>query len=88
MIYIMFGIIIIAIICILYLLFDIQMMLCSIFARTERTYDIVNKWAIYYVCEEWDKGNTKPIDFIFPNDREDIEEKMKQEECHIDNEKE
>jgi hypothetical protein len=54
----------------------------------DRTYDIVNKWAIYYVCEEWDKGNNKPIDFIFPNDREDIEEKIKQEECHIDNEKE
>lgn len=88
MIYIMFGIIIIAIICILYLLFDIQMELCSIFARTERTYDIVNKWAIYYVCEEWNKGNTKPIDFIFPNDREEIEEQMRQEECHIDNEKE
>lgn len=88
MIYIMFGIIIIAIICILYLLFDIQMMLCSIFARTERTYDIVNKWAIYYVCEEHSKGNNNPFDFIFPNDREEIEEQMKQEECHIDNEKE
>lgn len=88
MIYIMFGIIIIAIICILYLLFDIQMMLCSIFARTERTYDIVNKWAIYYVCEEHSKGNNNPFDFIFPNDREEIEEQMRQEECHIDNEKE
>lgn len=67
---------------------DIVMDLCHIIARTDRTYDIVNKSAIYYVCEEWDKGNNKPIDFIFPNDREDIEEKMKQEECHIDNEKE
>ena len=63
---------------------DIVMDLCHIMTHTERTYDILSKWAIYYVCKEWDKGNTKPIDFIFPDDREDIEEKIKQEKCHID----
>ena len=40
------------------------------------------------MCEEHGKVNNNPFDFIFPNDREDIEEKIKQEECHIDNEKE
>lgn len=88
MIYVFFGIIIIAIAFILFLLFDIQMTLCSISVKTERTYDIVSKWAIYYVCEEHGKGNNKPFDFIFPDDRKMVEEKMKQEECHIDNEKE
>ena len=87
MIYIML-IVIILLIGLMYFTYSIMMDLCHIMAHTERTYDIVNKWAIYYVCEEWDKGNNKPIDFIFPNDREDIEEKIKQEECHIDNEKE
>ena len=87
MIYVFSGIIIVAIVCILYLLFDIQMMLCTILSKTERTYDIVNRWAIHYVVEEWDKGNNRPFDFIFPNDRVEIEEKTKQEKCHVDNEK-
>ncbi len=88
MIYVFFGIIIVAIAFILFLLFDIQMTLCSISVRTERTYDIVSKWAIYYVCEESCKGNNKPFDYIFPDDRKTIEEQMRQEKCHIDNEKE
>ena len=87
MIYIML-IVIILLIGLMYFTYSMMMDLCHIMTIVERIYDIVNKWAIYYVCEEWDKGNTKPIDFIFPNDREDIEEKIKQEECHIDNEKE
>lgn len=88
MIYVLLSVMIIINTVTLIYVWDIVMDLCHIMARVDRTYDIVNKWAIYYVCEEWDKGNTKPIDFIFPNDREDIEEKIKQEECHIDNEKE
>lgn len=88
MIYAMLGIIIIAIACVSFLLFDIQMKLIDIEVRTTITKDIVSNWAIYYVCEEWNKGNNAPFDFIFPNDREKMEEKMRQEECHIDNEKE
>lgn len=88
MIYAMLGIIIITIACVLFLLFDIQMKLIDIEVRTTITKDIVSNWAIYYVVEEWNKGNNDPFDFIFPNDREMMEEKMRQEECHIDNEKE
>lgn len=88
MIYIMCGIIIIAIACVLFLLFDIQMKLIGIEVRTTITKDIVTNWAIHYVIEEWNKGNNAPFDFIFPNDREIIEEKIKQDKCHIDNEKE
>lgn len=89
MIYIMCGITIIAIImCVLYLLFDIQMKLIEIEVKTTTTRDIVTKWAIYYVTEEWHKGNNVPFDFIFPNDRKIVEEQMRQEKCHIDNEKE
>ena len=88
MIYIMCGIIIIAIACFLFLSFNIQMKLIEIEVRTTITKDIVTKWAIHYVVEEWNKGNNAPFDFIFPNDREMMEEKMRQEKCHIDNEKE
>lgn len=91
MIYVFFALIIIMMLLIglhIFMTYSMMMDFCSLMAKVERTYDIVNKWAIYYVCEEWDKGNNKPFDFIFPNDREIIEEKMKQDECHIDSEKE
>ena len=87
MIYILL-IIIVLLIGLMYFTYSMMMDLCHIMTIVDRTYDIVNKWAIYYVCEEHGKGNNNPFDFIFPNDREDIEEKIKQEECHIDNEKE
>ena len=68
------------------MLWDILMDLCSIRAHTERTYDILLKWATYYVVSEHQKGNNEPFDHIFPNDREKIEEQIKQDKCHIDNE--
>ena len=55
---------------------DIQMDLCSIMAHTERTYDILLKWATYYVVSEYQKGNNEPFDEIFPNNREKIEQDM------------
>ena len=73
---------------ILGMLWDIQMDLCHIIAHTERTYDILLKWATYYVVSEYQKGNNEPFDQIFPNDREKIKEQMKQDKCHIDDEKE
>lgn len=90
MIYILLilSVIIIINIVMLAYIFHIVMKLCEIFVRTDRTYDIVNKWAIYYVCKESCNGNNAPFDFIFPNDREIIEEEMKQDKCHIDNKKE
>ena len=87
MIYVLLIVIISINIVTLVYVWDIVMDLCSIFSRVDRTYDIVNKWAIYYVCEEHGKGNNNPFDFIFPDDREEIEEKIKQDKCHIDNEK-
>ena len=88
MIYGLLGIVLIVCICIVFLLYDIQMKLIEIEVRTTITKDIVTNWAIHYVVEEWNKGNNAPFDFIFPNDREIIEEKMRQDKCHIDNEKE
>lgn len=88
MIYILLSVMIIINTVTLIYVWDVVMDLCSIMVRVDRTYDIVNKWAIYYVCEEHGKGNNNPFDFIFPNDREEIEEQMKQDKCHIDNEKE
>ena len=67
-----------------FLLYDIEMELIEIKVGTTITKNIVTNWAIYYVIEEWHKGNNVPFDFIFPNDREIMEEQMKQEECHID----
>lgn len=81
-------IVIILLISLLYFTYNMMMDLCHIMAQVERTYDIVTKWAIYYVCEEHSKGNNNPFDFIFPNDREEMENQMKQDKCHIDNEKE
>lgn len=83
-IYIVCGCILLAVVWILVTLWDIQMDLCSIMAHTERTYDVLLKWATYYVVLEYQKGNNEPFDYIFPNDREKIE----QDKCHIDNEKE
>ena len=88
MIYVLLIVIISINIVTLVYVWDVVMDLCSIFSRVDRTYDIVNKWSIYYVSKESCNGNNEPFDFIFPNDREDIEEQMRQEECHIDNEKE
>lgn len=88
MIYGLLGIVLIICICIVFLLYDIQMKLIEIKVKTSITKDIVTNCAIYYVCEEWNKGNNAPFDFIFPHDREIIEEQMRQEECHIDNKKE
>ena len=87
-IYILLVIIFIILICALFLLFDIQMKLIDIDVRTTTTRNIVTNWAIYYVVEEYHKGNNVPFDIIFPNDREEMEKLMRQEECHIDNEKE
>ena len=87
-IYILGCILFVIVVFILVTLCDIQMDLCSIMAHTERTYDILSKWATYYVVSEYQKGNNEPFDSIFPNDREKIEEQMRQDKCHIDNEKE
>lgn len=84
MIYVLLSVMIIINTVTLIYVWDIVMDLCTIFARTDRTYDIVNKWAIYYVSKESCNGNNAPFDFIFPNDREIIEEKLKQDKCHID----
>ena len=87
MIYGLVGIVLImlaACVFISFSLYDIQMKLIEIKVRTTTTNDIVTKWAICYVIEEWNKGNNAPFDFIFPNDREIIEEQKRQEKCHID----
>ena len=76
MLYIFLGCILFAVVWILGILWDIQMDLCSIMAHTERTYDILLKWATYYVVLEYQKGNNEPFDYIFPNDREKIEQNM------------
>ena len=73
-IYIVCGCILFAVVLILGMLWDIQMDLCSIMAHTERTYDILLKWASYYVVSEYQKGNNEPFDEIFPNNREKIEQ--------------
>lgn len=88
MIYVLLGIVLIVCICIVFLLYKIQMKLIEINVRTTTTRNIVTNWAIYYVLEEYHKGNNAPFDLIFPNDREMMEKQMKQEECHIDNKKE
>lgn len=88
MIYVLLGIILIILICVLFLLYEIQMKLIDIDVRTITIRNIVTNWAIYYVLEEYHKGNNAPFDLIFPNDREIMEEQMRQEKCHIDNKKE
>lgn len=87
-IYILGCILFVIVVFILCMLWNIQMDLCHIMAHTERTYDILLKWATYYVVSEYQKGNNEPFDYIFPNDREKIEEQIKQDKCHIDNKKE
>ena len=88
MIYVLLGIVLIVCICIVFLLYDVQMKLIEINVKTITTRNIVTNWAIYYVLEEYHKGNNEPFDLIFPNDREEMEKLMRQEECHIDNKKE
>ena len=88
MIYVLLGIVLIVCICIFFLLYDVQMKLIEINVKTTTTRNIVTNWAIYYVLEEYHKGNNEPFDLIFPNDREEMEKLMRQEECHVDNEKE
>lgn len=75
-VYILGCILFIIVVFILVTLWDIQMDLCSIMAHTERTYDILLKWATYYVVSEYQKGNNEPFDEIFPNNREKIEQDM------------
>lgn len=75
-IYIVCGCILFAVVLILGMLWDIQMDLCHIIAHTERTYDILLKWATYYVVSEYQKGNNEPFDEIFPNNRKKIEQDM------------
>lgn len=75
-IYILGCILFVIVVFILVTLWDIQMDLCSIMAHTERTYDILLKWATYYVVSEYQKGNNEPFDEIFPNNREKIEQDM------------
>ena len=87
-VYTFLGCILFAVALILVIVWDIQMDLCSIMAHTERTYDILLKWATYYVVLEYKKGNNEPFDYIFPNEREDMEKQIEQDKCHIDNEKE
>lgn len=88
MIYVLLGIVLIVCICIVFLLYDIQMKLIETNVKTTTTRNIVTNCAIYYVLEEYHKGNNAPFDLIFPNDREIMEEQMRQEECHVDNKKE
>lgn len=76
MIYILFGVIFIILICVLFLLYEIQMKLIDIDVRTTTTRNIVVNWAVYYVVEEYHKGNNEPFDLIFPNDREEMEKLM------------
>lgn len=87
-VYTFLGCILFVVALILGILCDIWTDLCSIIAHTARTYDILSKWAIYYTLLEYKKGNSEPFDYIFPNDRKEMEEQTKQEECHIDNKKE
>lgn len=50
---------------------------------SQRAYEIILNWAIYYASEEHHKGNDMPFKFIFP------EYKMKDsDECHVDKEQE
>ena len=69
MIYILIGVLFIVLVYVLFLLFDID-------ARTKTTRSIVLNWATYYVVEEYNKGNNKPLDLIFPNEREEMEKLM------------
>ena len=75
-VYIFLGCILLVVAFILGIVWDIQMDLYTIMAHTERTYDILLKWATYYVVLEYKKGNNEPFDYIFPNDREKIEQDM------------
>ena len=51
------------------------------FEKEQKEYDVIDDYI-------YNRGNNAPFDFIFPHDREIIEEQMRQEECHIDNKKE
>lgn len=75
-VYTFLGCILFVVVFILVILWNIQMDLCSIMAHTERIYDILLKWATYYVVLEYKKGNNEPFDYIFPNDREKMEQYM------------
>ena len=72
----------------IYMTYNLMIDFCRLMARVERTYNIVSNWAIYYVTEQYTDGNNAPFDSIFPHYREEMEKKMKQEECHIDNKEE
>ena len=76
MIYVLLGIVLIVCICIVFLLYDVQMKLIEINVKTITTRNIVTNWAIYYVLEEYHKGNNAPFVLIFPNVREIMEEQM------------
>ena len=75
-VYVLLGVILIILICVLFLLYEIQMNLIDIDVKTDTIRNIVTNWAIYYVVEEYYKGNNKPFDMIFPNDREEMEKLM------------
>lgn len=50
---------------------------------SQRAYEIILNWAIYYASEEHHKGNDLAFEFIFPD------YKMKDNDaCHVDKEKE
>ena len=72
----MIYVLLIILICVLFLLFEIRMKLIDIDVRTITIRNIVTNWAIYYVIEEYHKGNNEPFDLIVPNDREEIEKLM------------
>ena len=72
----------------IYMTYSMMIDFCRIMARVDRVYDIVNRWAIYYVTEQYTDGNNAPFDSIFPHYREEMENEMKQKECHIDNKEE
>ena len=75
-VYIFLGCILLTVAFILGIVWDIQMDLCTIMAHTERTYDLLLRWVIYYVKLEYKNGNNEPFDYIFPNDREEMEKDM------------
>ena len=75
-VYTFLGCILFVVVLILVILWNIEMDLCTIHAHTKRTYDILLKWATYYVVSEYQKGNNEPFDQIFPNYREKTEKDM------------
>ena len=67
----------------IYMSYNMMMDFCHLMAKVDRAYDIVNKWAIYYVSEQWANGNNAPFDFIFPNDREEMEKELNNDNKEI-----